>query len=141
VFIDATLWGLVYRFTGRLRAADRAGRTVVLRLRFGDFRRATRSQTLPQATAHTDTVLAVARGLLAAAMPLIERRGLTLIGISVANLEHAAAVQLALPFERRAGEALDAALDTVRSRYGAAAVTRGVLLGRDPGTSVPLLPD
>jgi DNA polymerase-4 len=139
--IDATLCGLVDRVTRRLRAADRAGRTVVLRLRFADFARATRSHTLPQATAHTDTVLAVARGLLAAATPLIERRGLTLIGVSVANLENATAVQLALPFERRAGEALDAALDTVRRRYGTTAITRGVLLGRDPGISVPLLPD
>jgi DNA polymerase-4 len=139
--IDATLCGLVDRVTRRLRAAGRIGRTVVLRLRFDDFSRATRSHTLPQATAHTETVLAVARGLLAAATPLIERRGITLIGVSVANLEDAAAMQLALPFERRAGEALDTALDAVRSRYGATAVTRGVLLGRDPGISVPLLPD
>ena len=139
--MDATLVGLVDRVTRRMRVAGRVGRTVVLRLRFADFSRATRSHTLPFATAHTETVLATARGLLAAAMPTIERRGITLVGISVANLENDEAVQLALPFDRRDGGALDAALDEVRSRFGADAVTRAVLLGRDSGFSIPLLPD
>jgi DNA polymerase-4 len=123
-----------------MRAAGRVGRTVVLRVRFGDFSRATRSHTLPQATAHTETILATARGLLAAAMPLIERQGLTLVGVAVANLDDDGAVQLALPFDRHS-DALDAALDEVRNRYGSAAVTRAVLLGRDQGLTVPLLPD
>ena len=38
-------------------------------------------------------------------------------------------------------EALDAAVDAIRDRYGSAAITRAVLLGRDPGFSMPLLPD
>jgi DNA polymerase-4 len=29
----------------------------------------------------------------------------------------------------------------VRDRFGSAAVTRAVLLGRDPGVSMPMLPD
>jgi DNA polymerase-4 len=110
-------------------------------LRFGDFSRATRSHTLPYATAHTDTILATARGLLAAAMPTIEREGLTLVGISVANLDDDRAVQLALPFHGQSGEELDAAVDEVRRRFGSTALTRAVLLGRDPGLTVPLLPD
>jgi DNA polymerase IV len=139
--LDATLVGLVDRVTRRMRTAGRVGRTVVLRLRFADFARATRSHTLPQATAHTETVLATVRGLLAAAMPAIERRGITLVGISVANLENDAAVQLPLPFDRRCGGALDAALDEVRARFGSGAVTRAVLLGRDQGFAIPMLPD
>jgi DNA polymerase-4 len=139
--IDAALVGLVDRVTRRMRAAGRVGRTVVLRLRFDDFSRATRSHTLAQATAHTRTILATVRGLLASAMPMIERRGLTLVGIAVANIEDDAAVQLALPFDRHSGGALDAAVDDVRERFGSAAVTRAVLLGRDQRPSVPLLPD
>ncbi len=139
--IDAVVIGLVDRITRRMRTAGRVGRTVVLRLRFGDFSRATRSHTLPYATAHTDTILATARGLLAAAMPTIEREGLTLVGISVANLDDDRAVQLSLPFHGRSGEELDAAIDEVRRRFGATALTRAVLLGRDPGLTVPLLPD
>jgi DNA polymerase-4 len=139
--IDAVLISLVDRVTRRMRAAGRVGRTVVLRLRFDDFSRATRSHTLPYASAHTETILATARGLLAVAMPLIERRGLTLVGIAVANLENDLPAQLMLAFDRRSGGDLDAALDEVRARFGSSAITRAVLLGRDQGLSVPLLPD
>jgi DNA polymerase-4 len=139
--IDAVVVGLVDRVTRRMRAAGRVGRTVVLRLRFNDFSRATRSHTLPHATAHTQTILATARGLLATAMPMIERQGLTLVGVAVGNLDDDRAVQLTLPFDRHSGDALDAALDEVRERFGTAAITRAVLLGRDQGLSVPLLPD
>jgi DNA polymerase IV len=116
-------------------------RTVVLRLRFDDFTRATRSHTLTEATAQTQTILATARELLAGAMPLIERQGVTLVGIALSNLEDDTAVQLALPLERRPLSALDATIDTVRERFGTDAITRGVLLGRDTGEPVPLLPD
>jgi DNA polymerase IV len=136
--IDASLIGLVDRVTRRMRAAGRAGRTVVLRLRFADFSRATRSLTLPRATQQTDTVLATARGLLAASMPMIETRGLTLVGISVANLENDDALQLAMPIEQYA---LDTAIDEIRVRYGTDALTRAVLLGRRSGWTMPLLPD
>ena len=139
--IDATLIGLVERVTRRMRAAGRVGRTVVLRLRFSDSSRATRSHTLTRATAHTWTVLTVARDLLATAQPLIDEQGLTLVGIAVANLDDDWAVQLTLPLDSQYGESLDAALDEVRERFGSAAVTRAVLLGRDPGFTVPLLPD
>ena len=139
--VDTVVVGLVDRVTRRMRAARRVGRTVVLRLRFGDFSRATRSHTLPQATAHTQTILAAVRWLLATAMPTIERRGLTLVGVAVGNLDDDGALQLALPFESRSGIALDAALDEVRDRFGSAAVTRAVLLGRHERPSMPLLPD
>jgi DNA polymerase IV len=139
--LDSTLIALVDRVTRRMRAAGRVGRTVVLRMRFGDYARATRSQTMLQPTAHTETILSAARGLLAAAMPELERRGATLVGISVANLQNDDAVQLVLPLERGDGPALDFALDEIRRRYGADAVKRAVLLGRSQGFEVPLLPD
>jgi len=139
--IDTIVIALVDRLARRLRAAHRVCRTVILRLRFADFSRATRSHTLPQTTAQTQAILDVARGLLAAATPMIETQGLTLVGLSLTGLEDDAAVQLALPFERRYDAALDAALDEVRDRFGSAAVTRAVLLGRNPGLAMPLLPD
>jgi DNA polymerase-4 len=139
--LDAVLLGLVDRVTGRLRRARRLGRTVVLRLRFDDFSRATRSLTLPGPTQQTAAVAAAARGLLAAALPEIERRGVTLVGIAVANLESEVGAQLVLPLDGGGREALDAALDAIRDRYGTSAVTRAVLLGRDPGLTMPLLPD
>jgi DNA polymerase-4 len=139
--IDTTVVALVDRLARRLRAGGRVCRTVVLRLRFGDFSRATRSSTLAEATAQTQTILATARGLLGTATPLIERHGLTLVGISLTNLHDDGAVQLALPLEDQRAAALDVALDGLRDRYGADVVTRAILLGRDPGVSVPLPPD
>jgi len=139
--IDAALVALVDRVTRRMRAAKRVGRTVVLRLRFDDFTRATRSHTLTRATAHTETVLEAARALLAAAMPKIARDGLTLVGIAVANLDDDDVVQLALPFRRGSDGALDTALDGVRTKFGSTSVTRAVLLGHDTGVSMPMLPD
>ena len=139
--LDAVLVGLVDRLTRRLRAARRACRTVVLRLRFDDFSRATRSHTVSEATTQTHTILATARGLLTAAMPLIESRGLTLLGVALTNLQDDRAIQLALPFEGHRARALDATLDLVRDRFGTTAITRAVLLGRDEGPSVPMLPD
>ena len=138
--IEATVIAIVDRVTRRIRSAGRVGRTVTLRMRFGDFSRSARSHTLPSATASTHDVLDVARTLLREAMPLIETRGLTLLGLSLSNLDDDDAVQLTLPFDRH-GHALDETLDGLRARYGSAAVTRGVLLGRDQGLSVPLLPD
>jgi DNA polymerase IV len=137
--LDAILVGLVDRLARRLRAARRVCRTVVLRLRFDDFSRATRSHTLGHATQQTEPILATARALLATAAPTIEQRGLTLVGVALGNLEDARAIQLVLPFDRR--RALDETLDRVRDRFGSAAITRAVLLGRDQGLSVPLLPD
>jgi DNA polymerase-4 len=139
--LDADLVALVDRLTSRLRAAHRVCRTVVLRLRFDDLSRATRSHTLSEATANTQTILATARGLLAAAMPMIRSQGITLIGVTLSNLDDDGAIQLALPFDRPLAHPIDATLDKVRNRFGSAAITRAVLLGRDQGPSVPLLPD
>ena len=139
--LDAVLVGIVDRLGRRLRAARRVCRTVVLRLRFDDFNRATRSHTLSDATAHTETILATARALLALATPMITSQGITLLGIALSNLADDTDFQLTLPFERKPEGALDASLDALRERFGSQAVTRAVLLGRDQGLSVPLLPD
>ncbi len=139
--LDAVVVGLVDRVTRRMRAAGRVGRTVMLRLRFDDFTRITRSHTLTGATASTATVLATVRGLLEAEVPTMSRRGVTLVGMAVGNLSDDSAVQLTLPFRRRSRDALDVALDGVRDRFGSGAVTRAVQLGRDPGWVMPMLPD
>ena len=138
--VDTSLVALVERVTRRMRAADRLGRTVVLRLRFDDSSRATRSHTLPYATANTQTILAAARQLLAVAVPLIERQGITLVGISISNLDNGRG-QLMLPLDESWSDALDASLDEVRLRFGPEAITRAVLLGRPGGVAMPLLPD
>ncbi|UXA07101.1 DNA polymerase IV [Mycobacterium sp. SMC-2] len=140
--IDAVVVNLIDRITGRMRAAGRTGRTVVLRLRFDDFGRATRSRTLPRATSSTQPILAAARQLVAAAAPVIAQRGLTLVGFAVSGIDRSGAQQLTLPFnddENRLD--IDAAIDRVRARYGKSALTPAVLVGRDTGFEMPHLPD
>jgi DNA polymerase-4 len=139
--VDADLIALVDRVTGRMRTAGRTGRTVVLRLRFDDYTRATRSHTLPRPTSSSAWILATARELLVEALPTIARRGLTLVGISVANLADRDTAQLELPIYDTEWEALDAAVDDVRNRFGTSAITRATLLGRKRRLAVPLLPD
>jgi DNA polymerase-4 len=139
--VDVSLVALVDRVTRRMRSAHRVGRTVTLRLRFGDYSRATRSHTLAQATAHTATILATARRLLDDVASMIDERALTLVGVAVSNLDDDAAVQLALPFDEQSTSSLDTALDAVRDRFGTSAVTRAVLVGRDTGLVMPMLPD
>jgi DNA polymerase-4 len=136
--VDAILVALVDRVTGRLRKAGRVCRTVVLRLRFSDFSRATRSHTLAEPTARTEAVLVAARALLAAAQPTLDERGITLVGVALSNLEEAGAGQLALD-DRTA--TLDSTLDELRERFGTDAITRAVLLDHDERPELPRLPD
>jgi DNA polymerase-4 len=144
--IDAVVVTLIDRITGRMRSAGRTGRTVVLRLRFDDFTRATRSHTLPWATSSTQAILDAARQLVASAAPAIAQRGLTLVGFAVSGIDRSGAQQLMLPFGEAhtrppAPDAMDAAVDAIRRRYGNSALTRAVLVGRDPGLEMPHLPD
>ena len=138
--IDAALVAIVDRVARRLRSGRRVCRTVILRLRYDDFTRATRSFTMPRASSQTDVILRAARALLASATPLIAAQGLTLVGISLTNLEDADRIQLTLTEDWRP-DALDAALDEARDRFGTDAVRRAVLIGRDPGVVMPVLPD
>ena len=135
--ILSALLGLVDRVARRLRAAGRLCRTVVLRLRFGDYASATRSRTLTDPIAETTVLATVATALLEQQRTVIARRGLTLVGVALTNLCDPVGVQLVLPLEG-AGE-LDAALDRVRDRFGAGALTRGSLIGQRLEESLPIL--
>jgi DNA polymerase IV len=139
--IDATLVAIVDRVCRRLRKAHRVCRTIILRLRFEDFSRITRSHTMLRSTWETASVLTAARALLDDVTPLIREGGLTLLGLSLANLEDADALQLELPFAAKHVGRLDPALDGIRERFGTDAVQRAVLLHRDPGWSPPMLAD
>jgi DNA polymerase-4 len=139
--LDTMVVAIADRLGRRLRAKDFLCRTVVLRLRFRDYTRATRSQTMIEATNRTDAILATARGLLRAALPKIERDGVTLVGLSLTNLEDDDGVQLALPIDGHRAHALDTTIDDLRDRFGTDAITRAVLLGRKETLQTWLQPD
>ena len=139
--IDVVLWRLVDRVTSRMRRADRVGRTITMRLRFDDLTRATRSRSLVDASSATAVIHATAAGILEAAWPLIEARGISLLGVSVGNLADRDAVQLVLPFERCEAEQLDTVLDAVHERFGRTALQRATTMRDDPSTQLPMLAD
>ena len=139
--LDVILTSLIDKLARRLRGAHRVCRTVTLRLRFHDFTRATRSHTMPAPTAGTAIILPVARLLLAASLPMIADRGITLLGASLSNLDNDEPLQLTLPFDDMTPPILDSALDAVRDKFGSKSITRAGLLGHDPGIDMPMLPD
>jgi DNA polymerase-4 len=139
--LDVILTQIVDRLARRLRDRERVCRTIVLRLRYGDFAKATRSRTLRIPSDRTGLLLNVARGLLAAAEPVIAQRGITLIGVSLSQLGSAAGAPPELPIDWDDGARLDTVLDAVRDRFGATSVARAAQLGRDPGWSTPVLPE
>jgi len=135
--LDAVVLALVDRVSGRMRAAGFAGRTVVLRVRYRDFTRISRSRTVARPTAATATILEAARSLLAAALPDIERQGVTLLGLTVYNLDFGPGDQLALPVDDAESTALDAAIDDVRELFGTRSVTRAAALALNDRPEAP----
>jgi len=139
--LDSLAAALVDRTARRLRAAEKVCRTVSVGFRFGDFSRASRAHSFRGTTAQTDTILAAVRELIASARPLIESKGMTLLSVSLGNLEETDTVQMEFAFDDGESAALDKALDEVRERFGAGAITRASLVDGKGGLTVPMLPD
>jgi DNA polymerase IV len=140
---ETLLLGIVDRVTRRVRAARRLGRTVTVRLRFGDYSRATRSRSLAHPTSATEPIRDVAIAILRSMAGTIDERGLTLIGLSLGDLTDVdrTAEQLIVPFGHKDTFGLDSTVDELRQRFGSAVLTRASLIGRHPGFEVPKLPD
>ena len=153
--VDALAAGLVDRTARRLRDSGQVCATVSIAVRFDDMKRASRSHTLAAPTARTESIFTAVKELLAQVRPLVDQRGITLLGISLENLGPDDAVQLELPLAREGAghvrgaaerlgggnpDALDAAIDDVRKRYGADAIKRASLVDED-GIAAPVLPD
>jgi len=129
--IRMTLRHLADRVATRLRAKERAGKTVTVRVRFAEMHSVTRSVTLPGAISATPILAEVAHSLVNTALTdHPEQEVITLLAISVSQLVCEPALQLELPIElgndeQRPGTAagaarwaLDRSVDAVRDRFG-----------------------
>jgi len=139
--VRAALLGLVDRVCRRMRGGHRLARTVVLRLRFADYTKATRSRSFAFATASGAQIGAAAVALLDEAAPLLRERGITLVGVALTGLEPDDHWQPALDLDGGTRDGLDVAVDAVADRFGSGALVRGALLRRGTGLEVPTLPD
>ncbi|MEX2658585.1 MAG: DNA polymerase IV, partial [Acidimicrobiales bacterium] len=132
--LDRELVRLADATASRLRGAGLAGRTVQVKIRFGDLRTITRSVTVPEAL---DTGVALTR----AARPLLLAEdvssGVRLLGVSVSQLSPSATRQLSLDDTGPSSWA-DAtrAIDEVRGRYGATSLVPATLVDPHEGARV-----
>ena len=139
------LTGLAEKVAARLRRAERVCRTVTVRYRTAEMRAESRSRTVLEPTASTETLTGVADDLLRSLVDgpqgpgsRLGRVGCSLIGITYSGLGRADAVQLALRFpdEGRPTEQLDTMIDSIRQRWGGDAVARASLLDDRGGMPV-----
>ena len=130
-----TLHHLADRIGARLRARSRSGRTVTVRVRFADLRSVTRSLTLSTPVSATRALAEIAetlvRGVLA---DHPDERTISLLAISVSNLDEQVIVQLELPLgladegcrpgtrQGLARSRADRAVDAIRKRFGTGAI-------------------
>ena len=117
--IERELLSLCGRLSGRLQRSGHAGRTVTLKVRFGDFTTVSRSVTASAAIEHTPALWDAARALLGRARPA--GRGVRLLGIGVSGLE-AGGSPRQLSLESPPREAAAVAAEEVRARFGDEAV-------------------
>lgn len=111
------------RVSCRLRRYGHKGRTVTLKIKFSDFKMITRGITLREPTASTRVIFESAAGLLDVVnLPQKVR----LIGLTVSNFS---VTQRQLPLfsasKTVSDEILDAAMDSIREKYGLKALVRG----------------
>lgn len=129
--LDALLALFVARVASQLREEGLVARTVVLKLRHGDFHTISRRVTLDEPTCLDRELLLAARSLFDKAFEDVERRGkgVRLIGVAATNLVEAASGDLFEPADRTRLRELTAAVDQVRRRFGFDAVTPAETLG------------
>jgi DNA polymerase-4 len=122
--LDALLALFVSRVAGQLREEGLAARTVVLKLRHGDFYTVTRRHTLDEPTSLDKEILVAARALFDRAFEDVIRRkkGVRLIGVAATNIVESATEDLFEPVERTRLRELTTAIDQVRKKFGFDAV-------------------
>ncbi len=122
---------LADRVATRLRAKDRPGRTVTVRVRFADLRSVTRSVTLAAPVSATAILAEIAEELVRGVLADHPNEAfISLLAISVSHLDECPWLQLELPLgledeKRRPGArrgmariTTDRAIDKVRARFG-----------------------
>lgn len=123
--LDGHLWRLAEQVSDRAKAKGLAGRTVVLKLKRGDFQTVTRRHGLGDATQIADRIYRAAR-------ELFDHSGTAgpfrLIGVGIADLVGEDQADLSADLldpdaGRRA--AAERATDAIRARFGADAIVKG----------------
>jgi DNA polymerase-4 len=124
--LDRELVRLADGVAMRLRSAGLATRTVVLKVRFGDFTTVTRSTTVADPIDSGRVLWTTAKRLLDQLDP---SPGVRLLGISGSGLVPAGAHQLRLGDDTGLWSEADGAMDRIRARFGTDAIAPASALG------------
>lgn len=120
--LERVLWRLSEKVSSRLKTGQLAGSTITLKLKTADFRQRTRSQSVLATTQLANKIFAVAREMLARE---IDGTAFRLIGVGVSALRPESGADDEDMLNRRTTSA-ERAMDTVRKKFGDAAVMRGI---------------
>lgn len=123
-----TLIGLSEEVGRRLRESGVKGRTIQLKLRFGDFTTITRRRTLAAPTDSNDLVYETALDLLSQVD--LGTRKVRLLGVGVSNFTEPVQVSL-FDEPEDIHSPLDDAVDVIRRRFGSGVIKRGRMVGGD----------
>ncbi|WP_340150299.1 DNA polymerase IV [uncultured Sneathiella sp.] len=120
----ARLWPLCEKVSKRLKAANKAGKTITLKLKTGDFKTITRSHTLSQPTQLAETLYREVKPHLEKVVPT---RNFRLIGVGISSfgeLEDADRPDL-LSAKSGHDKDVETAMDKLRQKFGDAVISKG----------------
>lgn len=126
---------LAVRSARRLRRHGFLGRTVILKVKYHDFKQITRSETLARPTDHAGEIFQTACRLLE--KTAVGVRPVRLLGLSLSQLTRRDAAGQTLLFDedgdRLKNRHLDRALDAIMDKYGEEAILPASLLPKPDG--------
>jgi DNA polymerase IV len=120
--LEKLLWGLCEKTSSRLKASELSGSTITLKLKTADFRQRTRSQSIAAPTQLAGKIFAVCRDMLARET---DGTAFRLLGAGVSALRPGSEASDTDMLDRRSASA-ERAIDSLRKKFGQAAVIRGI---------------
>jgi DNA polymerase-4 len=131
--LHAELAQLADRMAARLRAQGWLSERVVVKIRRKDFKTYTRQCAIRPATQETRPLASAAAKLLDEWLAAQPRAAIRLLGVGAADLTAAPQLDLFAVPESERNQHLDAAIDSIRAKFGNSALSRGSSLrSRDP---------
>ena len=131
--LHAEVHRLADKACSRLRGRKLVGGCVTVKIRRGDFTTYTRQRAFEPRTQETRVVARIATELLDAWLKSQPRAALRLLGVGVSDLAEEMQADLFAAPESTRNRQLDAAVDQIRSRYGAVAVRPASSIPKDRG--------
>ncbi|MEC8322512.1 MAG: DNA polymerase IV [Pseudomonadota bacterium] len=129
--LSKTLWHLSEKVSRRCKKASKGGKTVVLKLKTGNFKSLTRNRTLPVSTCMAERIFSAGNELLNAELQNNPRTAYRLIGIGVTGLVEAEFADLPdlVSTDKRNLQA-ELAMDKIRIKFGHETILKGRSLNR-----------